>query len=150
MKWQVGTVEDLLDLGINRLTLRDWGQQAMGRLGVFLKLLWIAVMVLSLTLGVFRFVLFWSLVPILFVAAKNVRNEHRPTRFGSRSRRKRAGLDRPGRYVCAADRAWRDAHRYGPAGTGAPGQQGASLNTGRLSIESGSPARFQCGLECGG
>ena len=33
MKWQVGTVEDLLDLGVNRLTLRDWGQQAMGLLG---------------------------------------------------------------------------------------------------------------------
>ncbi|MCO4272915.1 glycosyltransferase family 2 protein [Pseudarthrobacter sp. HLT3-5] len=68
MKWQVGTVEDLLDLGINRLTLRDWGQQAMGLLGVFLKLLWIAVIALSLSLGVFRVVLFWWLVPILFVA----------------------------------------------------------------------------------
>jgi biofilm PGA synthesis N-glycosyltransferase PgaC len=68
MKWQVGTVEDLLDLGINRLTLRDWGQQVMGLLGVFLKLLWIAVIVLSLALGVFKFVLFWWLVPVLFIA----------------------------------------------------------------------------------
>ncbi|MCO4253750.1 glycosyltransferase family 2 protein [Pseudarthrobacter cellobiosi] len=68
MKWQVGTVEDLLDLGINRLTLRDWGQQAMGLLGALLKLLWIAVIALSLSLGVFRVVLFWWLVPILFVA----------------------------------------------------------------------------------
>jgi cellulose synthase/poly-beta-1,6-N-acetylglucosamine synthase-like glycosyltransferase len=68
MKWQVGTVEDLLDLGINRLTLRDWAQQAMGLLGVFLKILWITVIALSLVLGVFRFVLFWWLVPVLFVA----------------------------------------------------------------------------------
>lgn len=68
MKWQVGTVEDLLDLGINRLTLRDWAQQAMGLLGVFLKLLWITVIVMALALGVFEFVLFWWLVPILFVA----------------------------------------------------------------------------------
>jgi biofilm PGA synthesis N-glycosyltransferase PgaC len=68
MKWQVGTVEDLLELGINRLTLRDWGQQAMGLLGDFLKLLWLAVIIASLALGVFRFVLFWWLVPILFVA----------------------------------------------------------------------------------
>ncbi|MHA7210402.1 glycosyltransferase family 2 protein [Arthrobacter sp. MDT1-65] len=68
MKWQVGTVEDLLDLGVNRLTLRDWGQQAMGLSSVFLKLLWIAVIVLALSLGVFEFVLFWWLVPILFVA----------------------------------------------------------------------------------
>ncbi|WP_461172237.1 glycosyltransferase family 2 protein [Arthrobacter sp. Z1-9] len=68
MKWQVGTVEDLLDLGVNRLTLRDWAQQGMGLLGVFLKLLWIAVIVLSLALGVFHVVLFWWLVPVLFVA----------------------------------------------------------------------------------
>ncbi|MEW1812500.1 glycosyltransferase family 2 protein [Pseudarthrobacter phenanthrenivorans] len=68
MKWQVGTVEDLLDLGLNRLTLRDWGQQAMGLLGVFLKLLWLAVIVGALALGVFHVVLFWWLVPILFVA----------------------------------------------------------------------------------
>lgn len=68
MKWQVGTVEDLLDLGVNRLTLRDWAQQAMGLLGVFLKLLWIAVIVLAVALNVFHVVLFWWLVPILFVA----------------------------------------------------------------------------------
>lgn len=68
MKWQVGTVEDLLDLGMNRLTLRDWGQQAMGLLSVFLKLLWIAVLALSSALGVFHFILFWWLVPVLFVA----------------------------------------------------------------------------------
>lgn len=68
MKWQVGTVEDLLDLGINRLTLRDWGQQAMGLLGVFLKVLWIAVIVLALALHLFKIILFWWLVPVLFVA----------------------------------------------------------------------------------
>ncbi|XAS68258.1 glycosyltransferase [Micrococcaceae bacterium Sec5.7] len=68
MKWQVGTVEDLLRLGINRLTLRDWGQQAMGLLSTFLKLMWVAVIIASLALGMFRIVLFWWLVPILFVA----------------------------------------------------------------------------------
>lgn len=68
MKWQVGTVEDLLTLGVNRLTLRDWGQQLMGLLGVFLKALWVAVIVLALSLGVFKFILFWWLVPILFVS----------------------------------------------------------------------------------
>ena len=68
MKWQVGTVEDLLELGINRLTLRDWAQQGMGLLGVFLKLLWIFVIVMAVALDVFRVVLFWWLVPILFVA----------------------------------------------------------------------------------
>ncbi len=68
MKWQVGTVEDLLDLGLNRLTLRDWAQQAMGLLGIFLKLLWLFVMVTSIALGAFQFILFWWIVPILFIA----------------------------------------------------------------------------------
>jgi biofilm PGA synthesis N-glycosyltransferase PgaC len=68
MKWQVGTVEDLLDLGVNRLTLRDWAQQGMGLLGVFLKLLWIFVIAMAVGLNVFHAVLFWWLVPILFVA----------------------------------------------------------------------------------
>jgi biofilm PGA synthesis N-glycosyltransferase PgaC len=68
MKWQVGTIEDLLSLGVNRLTLRDWGQQAMGLLGVLLKALWVAVIVLALSLGVFKFILFWWLIPILFVS----------------------------------------------------------------------------------
>jgi biofilm PGA synthesis N-glycosyltransferase PgaC len=82
MKWQVGTVEDLLDLGLNRLTLRDWAQQGMGLLGVFLKLLWITVIVLSLALGVFHFVLFWWLVPILFVALDIKRALRIPHRDG--------------------------------------------------------------------
>lgn len=68
MKWQVGTVEDLLHLGINRLTLRDWGQQALGLLGAFLRVLWLNVLILSLVLNVFKFILFWWLVPILFIA----------------------------------------------------------------------------------
>lgn len=67
MKWQVGTVEDLLVLGVNRLTLRDWGQQAMGLLSVFLRVLWVSVLVAALTLGVFKFILFWWLVPLLFI-----------------------------------------------------------------------------------
>lgn len=68
MKWQVGTIEDLLVLGINRLTARDWAQQGMGLLGVLMKLLWLAVIILSLALDVFHVVLFWWLVPILFIA----------------------------------------------------------------------------------
>jgi cellulose synthase/poly-beta-1,6-N-acetylglucosamine synthase-like glycosyltransferase len=68
MKWQVGTVEDLLDLGVNRLTLRDWAQQAMGLLGVFLKFLWVAVIVLAAALNVFHVIWYWWLVPVLFVA----------------------------------------------------------------------------------
>lgn len=68
MKWQVGTVEDLLRLGVNRLTLRDWIEQVLGLLNILLRLLWILVLGASVVLGIFQFVLFWWLVPILFVA----------------------------------------------------------------------------------
>jgi cellulose synthase/poly-beta-1,6-N-acetylglucosamine synthase-like glycosyltransferase len=68
MKWQVGTVEDLLQLGVNRLTLRDWSQQAAGLLNVLMRLLGILVLGASAALGIFKFVLFWWLVPILFIA----------------------------------------------------------------------------------
>lgn len=68
MKWQVGTVEDLLAFGVNRLTLRDWGQQALALLGVFAKLLWLAVIFGSLAVGTFHVILVWWLVPFLFIA----------------------------------------------------------------------------------
>lgn len=68
MKWQVGTVEDLLAFGINRLTVRDWGQQALALLGVITKLLWLAVIFGSLAIGSFHVILVWWLVPFLFMA----------------------------------------------------------------------------------
>lgn len=68
MKWQVGTVEDLLDFGLNRLTLRDWGQQAMGLANAALKALWVAVMAWYATSGNLTVVWFWLLLPVLFIA----------------------------------------------------------------------------------
>lgn len=68
MKWQVGTVEDLLSFGVNRLTIRDWGQQAMGLLNAAMKALWVAVMVGFASLQMLEFILFWWLVPVLFIS----------------------------------------------------------------------------------
>lgn len=68
MKWSVGTVQDLLTFGVNRLTLRDWGQQVMGLLNVFLKLLWLAVIVGYSILGDLQIIWYWLLLPVLFVA----------------------------------------------------------------------------------
>ncbi|MFF0945314.1 glycosyltransferase [Kocuria sp. CPCC 205300] len=68
LKWQVGTIEDLLTFGMNRLTLRDWGQQAMGLMNAALKLLWIVVLVGFAAIGDLQFILFWWLLPLLFVA----------------------------------------------------------------------------------
>ena len=68
LKWQVGTIEDLLSFGVNRLTFRDWAQQAMGLMNAALKLLWIVVLVGFAAIGDLQFILFWWLLPVLFVA----------------------------------------------------------------------------------
>lgn len=68
MKWQVGTVEDLLTIGVNRLTLVDWWQQAQGLFAAFSRVLWLSIIVASIALGVFHLSVFWLLMPFLFVA----------------------------------------------------------------------------------
>ena len=68
MKWQVGTVEDLLTIGVNRLTLRDWSQQAMGLMNASLKALWLYVMAVVMVLGVVNIFWGWLLLPVLFIA----------------------------------------------------------------------------------
>lgn len=67
MKWQVGTVEDLLTFGFNRLTARDWIQQALGLLNGFSRLLWVSVIVGALALGVLNVIWFWWVLPFLFI-----------------------------------------------------------------------------------
>jgi len=68
MKWQCGTVEDLLAIGVNRLTVVDWWQQIAGLGAALSRLLWVVVVVAQIALGQFHFVLFWWLVPVLFAA----------------------------------------------------------------------------------
>lgn len=43
MKWQVGTVQDLLDFGFSRLTAGDWGQQALGLLSAVVRIMWLVL-----------------------------------------------------------------------------------------------------------
>ena len=70
-KWSVGTVEDLLTFGVNRLTLRDWGQQLMGVFGAFLKLLLLVVIFGQWAYyGYLNIHWVWWLLPILFVAVE--------------------------------------------------------------------------------
>lgn len=68
MKWSVGTQIDLLDFGFNRLTWRDWAQQAMGLLNIGLKLLWLAVITGYALTGNLQIIWFWLLLPVLFIA----------------------------------------------------------------------------------
>lgn len=49
MKWQAGTIEDLAAFGLNRLTWRYWGQQAMGLLNATARALWLFVILGSLS-----------------------------------------------------------------------------------------------------
>jgi poly-beta-1,6-N-acetyl-D-glucosamine synthase len=68
LKWQVGTVEDLLHIGVNRLTLRDWSQQLMGLMNASLKALWLAVIAGYAIIGQLELIWFWLLLPVLFVS----------------------------------------------------------------------------------
>lgn len=68
MKWQVGTVEDLLSLGVNRLTLLDWWQQIMGLFMAGIRVFWVAIIAAQAMLGMLQFQLvWWVIVPVLFV-----------------------------------------------------------------------------------
>lgn len=67
MKWQVGTIEDLLVMGFNKRTRLDWGQQMLGVAYAMMRLLWPVMVVLALATHNFRFVPIWLLPTVLFV-----------------------------------------------------------------------------------
>ena len=68
MKWQVGTIEDLMRFGINRLTWREWHAQLVGVVSMLFRTTWVGLLVLSLSLHVFVFQPQWLLVTLLVVA----------------------------------------------------------------------------------
>jgi poly-beta-1,6-N-acetyl-D-glucosamine synthase len=68
MKWQTGTVEDLLRFGVNTRTRRDWWQQAQGLAGVAARVLWLAMLTASIAFGRLQWDPVWLLAPALFIA----------------------------------------------------------------------------------
>lgn len=68
MKWQTGTLQDLIRFGWNPLTRHDWLGQAKGLLIPAVRVLWLAVMVLAAALGVLAFAWWGWLVALLYVA----------------------------------------------------------------------------------
>jgi hypothetical protein len=71
MKWQVGTIEDLLSIGINRLTLVDWFQQVSGIFAAAARFLWLAVILALCLLGDLNFQwIWWVVLPLFFVAVQ--------------------------------------------------------------------------------
>jgi cellulose synthase/poly-beta-1,6-N-acetylglucosamine synthase-like glycosyltransferase len=69
MKWQVGTVHDLLIFGFNRLTARDWAQQALGMLNALIRALWLALWIASASVGDLHFQWTWWAFPLFFSGA---------------------------------------------------------------------------------
>ena len=66
-KWQIGTVEDLIGFGFNRLTAIDWWQQAAGVLAAFVRIGWVSITLLSLALGILQFHPIWLLPTVIFI-----------------------------------------------------------------------------------
>jgi poly-beta-1,6-N-acetyl-D-glucosamine synthase len=82
MKWQAGTIEDLLSFGLNHLTWRDWGQQALGLLNAAARALWLFVILGALALGLLNVAWYWIAFPFLFIAL----DVYRATRIPHRDR----------------------------------------------------------------
>lgn len=68
MKWQVGTVEDLMSFGVRPLTFIDWRQQAAGLLASFVRISWVVFTLLALVTGTLTLAWFWFLAPLFFIA----------------------------------------------------------------------------------
>lgn len=68
MKWQVGTVEDLISLGVNRLTIIDWFQQLMGLSAALLRIMWVTLFIIAATpYGSLSTNPLWLLLPVIFI-----------------------------------------------------------------------------------
>lgn len=67
MKWQTGTVNDLLVFGYSPLTRRDWVQQGQGLLAVLVRVAWIGTWFFALIVGRFQYQPAWLIPPIIFV-----------------------------------------------------------------------------------
>ncbi len=68
MKWSTGTIDDLITIGFNRLTLIDWWHQLLCAIMITVRLLWIFLIVLQVTLGIFQVHWFWWTVYPLVIA----------------------------------------------------------------------------------
>lgn len=68
MKWQVGTVEDLLSFGVNKLTIVDWRQQAAGLLAAAVRTSWVLFTLLATLDGSLHVMWLWLIAPVFFIA----------------------------------------------------------------------------------
>ena len=76
MKWQTGTVEDLLRFGVSRLTVVDWLQQLAGLAAALVRVAWVVVMCVAVALHAFTFNGWWLLAAVIF-AMNDVKHARR-------------------------------------------------------------------------
>lgn len=68
LKWQVGTVRDLRSIGFNRLTAIDWWQQCLGLISAFVRVSWVALLLIgAVAFHHVRLLHFWWIFPVAFI-----------------------------------------------------------------------------------
>ena len=63
MKWQVGTLQDLLAIGFNKHTAISWGRQALNALGVLSLFIWAYIAYTVIHTKAFTFQPLWLIIP---------------------------------------------------------------------------------------
>lgn len=80
LKWQAGTIEDLLSFGFNRHTYKDWGVQAAGMVNILVLFLTTLLTCAFALMGELTIVWYWLALPVLVSALevkKSLRIPHR-------------------------------------------------------------------------
>jgi hypothetical protein len=69
-----------MQFGVNRLTWRDWGQQALGLMNAATRTLWVAVLAGAVALGDAQIAWIWWVLPVLFAGLDVLRATRIPHR----------------------------------------------------------------------
>lgn len=73
LRWKRGALENLMDYGLNRVTLKYWGRQALSLLGLFVMVIYVASFVVSLALtGAVHLHWYWMALTLIFVVEQTV------------------------------------------------------------------------------
>lgn len=72
IKWQTGTVRDLVEFGVNRLTIRQWFTQIFGLMCISFWVIWPTLNVTELAAGDIHFHWYWLAFPALFSVVETI------------------------------------------------------------------------------
>ena len=72
IKWQSGTIGDLINFGFNRLNWREWMQQVFGLICVVFWILWLTLNGAELARGHLRPDWFWLVYPLIFSVVESI------------------------------------------------------------------------------